>query len=65
MTIDGHNIKHEKMKLKKLANKVKTGTITKEKFNECYFSWRSHASKGNNHKMLKKMDRYYISLLEE
>lgn len=48
-----------------ITNKVKQGEMTREKADECYKSWRAHASKGNSHNLLKSMDRYYKSLWEE
>lgn len=63
--IDPKNVKHERKKLYKLAQKVKTGEITKEKFCECYKSWKAHAKLGNTHKLLERMDQYVKSLFAE
>lgn len=62
MTINSKNVKHERKKLKKLVGLVKKGERTKEKVDECYASWKNHASKGNSYKLLQRMDRYYRDL---
>lgn len=64
MTLDPQNVKHERRKLKKMVLKAKRGEITKEKVDECYRTWKNHASKGNSYKMLQRIDRYYKELLE-
>ena len=65
MLILPKKVTHERRKLRKLVHKVKQGEMTREKADECYKSWRAHASKGNSHNLLKSMDRYYKSLWEE
>ena len=49
-------------KARELVSKSKHGSIPKEKVDECYLSWRNHASKGNDKKTVLKMDKYYESL---
>lgn len=56
------NVKAERKKLYRLAQKSKRGEISREKVDQCYASWRNHASKGNTHNLLKRMDAYYRSL---
>lgn len=60
-----NKITHERKKLRRLVNKAKRGEISRQKVDECYKSWKAHASKGNSHNLLKSMDRYYKSLWEE
>ena len=54
--INPKNVKHERKKLFRLSQLVKNGTITMDKFNECYNSWKAHARLGNSYKLLRKMD---------
>ena len=63
--INAKNVKHERKKLVRLSKMVKNGTITRDKFNECYNSWKAHASLGNSYKLLKKMDEYVEDLFKE
>lgn len=63
--INPENVKHERKKLFRMAELVKKGQMTKEKMLECYTSWKAHASKGNSYKLLKRMDEYVKSLLED
>ncbi len=62
MTIDPKRIQAEKKKLYRLAAKSKRGEVSREKVDESYQSWRSHASKGDSWKLLKTMDSYYNGL---
>ena len=62
MKIVSENVRHERRKLRKMVEKSKQGVIPKEKVDECYSSWRNHASKGNDKKTVPKMDKYYESL---
>lgn len=62
MQIDPKNVKMERRKLRRLVAKAKKGGIGKDKVDACYNSWRAHASKGNSHNLLKRMDRYYQDL---
>ena len=65
MTLNPANIKHERKKLRKLVNLAKKGERTREKVDECYNSWKNHASKGNSKKLLRRMDEYYQNLWKE
>lgn len=56
------NVKMERLKLCRLVNKCKKGEIPRCKVDECYRSWKAHASKGNCHNLIKRMDTYYKSL---
>lgn len=62
MRILKKNTRHERRKLRKMVGKSKLGIIPKEKVDECYSSWKNHASKGNDIKMLEKMDKFYREL---
>ena len=42
--------------------KCERGEIPKAKVYECYAGWRQHASKGNNFKLIQRMDQYLKSL---
>lgn len=48
-----------------MAQRVKAGKMTLEKFNECYKSWKAHAQLGNSYKLLQRMDKYVKSLFME
>ena len=52
-------------KLYRMAQLVKSGAMTREKFNECYTSWKAHAKLGNSYKLLQRMDGYVKSLFME
>ena len=58
-------IKAERKKLRKLVNLARTGRIPKGKVYEHYQTWRSCADKGNNHRMVMRMDQYFKQLMEE
>ena len=55
-------VSHERRKLKRLVNRVINGLMTRNEVNECYKSWRAHASKGDNYKVIIEMDKYYKDL---
>lgn len=59
------NIKKRKRKLRKYKGLVDKGRMTKEKADECYQSWKAHASKGNTYQVIQRMDKYYESLWKE
>ena len=62
MLLKSDNVKRQRRKLKRLVTKSKRGEIPKEKVDESYMAWRNHASKGNTHNLLLKMDKYYKGL---
>jgi len=39
--------------------------MTKEKFYECYTSWKAHAMLGNSYLLLQRMDQFVKELMEE
>lgn len=59
------NVSHERRKLKRMCDLVKEGKMTKAHVDECYNSWKAHASKGNTYKLLQNMDRFYKTLWKE
>lgn len=63
--IDPKNVKHERKKLRKMANLVIKGEIPEAKLLECYNAWKAHAELGNSSKLLCNMDEYVKSLREE
>ena len=60
--IDPKNVKMERKRLRRLVNLAKKGKIAREKVDECYRSWRNHASKGNSRTLLRRMDEFYRDL---
>ena len=60
--LDPQNVKHERKKLLRMANLVKSGAIERQKMDECYKAWKAHAMKGDSHKLLKRMDAYVKEL---
>lgn len=62
--INPENVKHERKKLFRMAQLVRSGKMPKEKMLECYRSWKAHAEKGNSYQLLRRMDKYVKSLLE-
>lgn len=65
MTLNSANIKHERKKLRRLVHLAKKGERTREKVDECYRDWKTHASKGNSKMLLQRMDEYYNKLWKE
>ncbi len=64
MTLDSENVRHERKKLRRLANRAKEGLTTEAKMDECYQSWKANAAKGDSDRLFKRMDGY-ISILKE
>lgn len=65
MLIKSENVKRERKKLLRLVEKSKRGDMPKEKVDESYASWRTHAAKGNTQMLLRRMDKYYKDLWRE
>lgn len=57
-------VKAEIKKLRRLVAKAKRGEITKEQVDMSYQSWRNHASYGNSHSLLMRMDVLYRKMWE-
>lgn len=62
MLLNPQNIKHERRKLRRMAEKAKRGEMEKSKVDECYRDWKDHASKGTSYMLLQRMDKYYKEL---
>lgn len=62
MLIDYKNVKHEKAKLIKMVSKVKAGLLDADSVNRSYQSWRAHAMKGDNNKIVRSMDKFYCNV---
>ena len=62
MIVDPDRVMAERKRLFRLARLAKEGKIDKAKVDQCYQSWRSHASKGNTWHLLQRMDNYYRDL---
>lgn len=62
--IDPRNVKHERKKLYRIAQLVKSGKMNRDKFDECYSSWKAHANLGNSYKLLQRMDAYVKELMK-
>lgn len=64
MTLDPHNVKHERKKLFKMAQLVKKGEMTEAKFYKCYEAWLAHAKKGNSQHVIDRTNSYVKQLME-
>lgn len=62
VSIDPKKIKHERRKLRRMANLVKKGLKSREKVDEHFESWKVHASYGDSYKMIQNMNSFYDSL---
>lgn len=62
MLIRSENVKRQYKKLYRMVKRAKLNMLSHEKVNESYQAWRNHASKGNNYKLLQRMDKYYDNL---
>ncbi len=62
MQIRPENVKRQRKKLFRLVHKCLRGELPRPSVDESYRAWRTHASKGNNYKLIQRMDRYYKSL---
>ncbi len=64
MTLLPEKAKNERKRLRKLIRKARNRDVGMPKVSACYESWRSGAKKGNNGKLLQRMDAYYKTLRE-
>lgn len=60
--IQSERISHERRKLRKLVERAREGTLTKTEVDHCFESWKAHASYGDTHNLILKMDKYYKEL---
>lgn len=47
---------------KAMVAKTKRGEMERSKVDECYRSWKNHASRGNSYMLLRSMNKYYKEL---
>jgi hypothetical protein len=52
-------------KYKKMANLVVAGKLSREKFDECYTSWKAHASHGDCDGIIHNLDKQIKEILQE
>lgn len=64
LRLPGDKKREEKKRIKRMAKKVRSGKISKEKFYESYNSWKNHALKGNCIKLCCEMDKFVNMELE-
>lgn len=62
MTLISANVRHERMKLRRLVAKAGRGETTNAKADECYRAWQEHASHGNSRKLISRTDAFYEDL---
>lgn len=62
VTIDPANVKHYRKKLVRLAALVRSGEKTRAEVEQCYRSWRQHASRQTGRALLERMDQFFDSL---
>ena len=65
MQIAPDRVKAQRKKLFRLVQLAKQGKRKREDVALAYAAWRNHASKGNNWKLLQRMDKYYNDLWRE
>ena len=65
MQVDPRKVKEKRRHLRSMVALSRRGGLPREVVDESYGTWRSHALKGDNHKLVMRMDRYYKSLWEE
>ena len=62
MFVKSEKVRQERRKLRRLVEKAKRGEMPRAHVDDSYKTWRNHVSKGNNYKLLLRMDDYYKSL---
>lgn len=55
-------VSHERRRLKKLVKRVNEGLMTRQQVDDCYQSWKAHASYGDTHNLIIQMDQFYKNL---
>ena len=61
--IKNQNKRNAQKKFRRMARLVSEGKLPLEKFQSSYGSWKNHASHGNCHQLIKKMDDMTTSIL--
>lgn len=64
LIIDPKNVKHERLRLYRMAQLVKKGERTKAKFYECLESWIAHANLGSSYKLVQRIRKYADGLMK-
>lgn len=59
-----NKVSHERRKLKRLVARAKAGLMTREEVDNCFVSWKAHASKGDTYKLVRNMEKFYRELWE-
>jgi hypothetical protein len=62
MKVLPNKVVKERRKLKKLVDLAKRGVMTRYQVDECFKSWKAHASKGDCYKLIQDMTDYYNDL---
>ena len=62
MLVCSDTVRRERRKLVRMSHLVQKGYMKKSKVDECYQSWKAHASKGNSFKLIQRMDKFYKDL---
>lgn len=62
LSIDPNRVKAVRKKLARMVKKAKAGGDTREKVDQSYICWRSHAQHGNSWGLVRRMDNYYNGL---
>lgn len=65
MTRNPERVKQERRKLRRMAAKYHRGEMTREKVYESYAGWKQFASRGNNTRLIMRMDKYLKELMED
>lgn len=60
--IDPQNVKHERLKLRRLVRLSRAGVMPREHVGRCFQSWLAHAAQGNSFKLIERMKTYYANL---
>lgn len=62
LLLSSENVKSERRHLRHLVAAAKAGRLPRTRVDECYQAWKAHASKGNTHNLLRRMDAFYTNL---
>ena len=64
MSLNPERTKKERRKLRRMAAKYRRGEMSRDTIYQSYAGWRELASRGNNTKMIMRMDAYLKNLME-
>jgi RNA-directed DNA polymerase len=65
MILDPDNVKEERKRLYRQVRRVKKGEMPKSYVDDSFRTWKSYAKRGNSHKLIQRMNRYYSDLWKE